>query len=59
MCLGAVCAPEPQKDFSPTLQCTAPTSTSSVVTQKVIAQAHIEVLYLYISANLAKIHYTL
>lgn len=38
--LGAVCAPEAQKDLSLTLQihapCTAPTTASSVVTQKVM-----------------------
>lgn len=44
MCLGAVCAPEAQKDFSTTFliqaPCTAPTLVSSAVTQKVITWTH-------------------
>lgn len=40
LCLGAVCAPEAQKDFSTTLQiqhpCTAPITASSAMTQRVI-----------------------
>lgn len=50
VCLDAVCAPEAQKDFSPTLQiqahCTAPTSASSVLTQTVITWTQMKVLCL-------------
>lgn len=57
VCLGAVCAPEAQKDFSPTLQiqarCTAPSSASSVVTRKVITCLITCVCVLYVFAHLA------
>lgn len=45
VCLGAVCAPEAQNDFFTSFLirdlCTAPTSASSVVTQKVMTWTHV------------------
>lgn len=48
VCVGAVCAPEAQKDYFPTPQiqdpCPVPTSACIVVTQKVIKKTRMKVL---------------